>query len=134
MVVVLDCNIWVTLTINRQLDFIATLFEQEIEIASCDALKNEIFDVLSRPKFNKYIDYPDILKVVALHDLVTSYHKPGKILPVTKDPKDDYLFALAVKSKANYLVTGDKLLLDIAQYKNTSVVTLNSFRSIVSIS
>ena len=70
-------------------------------------------DVLGRPRIQKYIGDTEIKKVVELHDLVTTYFRPGKLQPITKDPKDDYLFALAKKSKADYLVTGDKLLLKV---------------------
>jgi len=131
MIVVLDCNIWITLTISSQLDFIADLFDSEIIIASCDTLKSGIVDVLGRPRIQKYIGDTEIEKVVKLHDLVTIYFKPGKLQPITKDPKDDYLFALAVKSKANYLVTGDKLLLGVDRYKNTKLISLREFRNIL---
>ena len=132
MVVVLDCNIWITLTINSELDFIAGLFENETEIASCDTLKGEILDVLNRPRLRKYINPSEIVKVTELHDLVTTYYKPGKLLKVTTDPKDHYLFALSVKSKADFLVTGDKLLLAVGRFKNTGVISLGNFRSIAS--
>jgi len=131
MIVVLDCNIWITLTINSQLDFIADLFDNDIIIASCDTLKSEIVDVLGRPRIQKYIGDTEIEKVVELHDLVTVYFKPGKLHPITKDSKDDYLFALAMKSKANYLVTGDKLLLEVDRYKNTRLLSLREFRNIL---
>jgi putative PIN family toxin of toxin-antitoxin system len=131
MTVILDCNIWITLTINGQFDFIANLFEKDIIIASCDDLKREIENVLNRPKIKRYVSDEQILKMVELHDLVTTFFKPGKILPVTKDPLDDYLFALALKSKTNYLVTGDKLLLNVDMYKNTSIIALSDFRKLV---
>ena len=68
--------------------------------------------------------------MIALHDLSTTFLKPGKLLSVTKDPFDDYLFALALKSKADYLVTGDKLLLDVVTYKNTRLISLSDFRNL----
>jgi putative PIN family toxin of toxin-antitoxin system len=130
MVVVLDCNIWITLTINSQIDFIADLSDNATIIVSCTTLRNEIISVLNRPKLSKFISPADIQKVIELHDLVTTIYAPGKILPVTKDPKDDYLFALVAKSKADYLVTGDKILIDIERYKKTNVITLARFKEI----
>jgi predicted nucleic acid-binding protein len=44
---------------------------------------------------------------------------------------DDHLFALALKSKADYLITGDKLLLDVITYKSTSVISLSGFRALL---
>ena len=128
MTVILDCNIWVTLAINGEFGFIADIFDTEITIVSCDELKREIENVLNRPKLKRYVSGEQSVKMIALHDLSTTFFKPGKLLSVTKDPFDDYLFALALKSKADYLVTGDKLLLDVVTYKNTRVISLSDFR------
>jgi putative PIN family toxin of toxin-antitoxin system len=68
--------------------------------------------------------------VIEFHDLVTTIYNPGKILTITKDPKDDYLFALAAKSKADYLITGDKLLIEVERYKTTKVITLAQFKTL----
>ena len=131
MIVVLDCNIWVTLTINKQIDFVADLSDSGITIASCEALRNEITNVLKRPKLSKFISGSDVEKVIELHDLVTTGYKLGKIFNIVGDIKDNYLFALALKSKADLFVTGDKLLLKVNQYKMTKIVTLAMFKEIV---
>ena len=131
MTVVLDCNIWVSLIINSQIDLIADLSDNGITIATCIMLRNEITDVLQRPKLSKFISEPDIQKVDELHDLVTTSYTPGKILNVVSDPKDNYLFALSLKSKADFLVTGDKLLLEVVEYKKTKVINLAHLKEIV---
>ena len=130
MVVVIDCNIWITLSINSQIDFIADLSDNGITIASCTTLRNEITNVLNRPKLSRYISTAQIRKVVELHDMATKKYSIGKILNVVTDPKDNYLFALSEKSKADFLVTGDKLLLEVKEYKKTKVITLADFRII----
>jgi len=79
MVVVIDCNIWITLSINGQIDFIADLSDNGIIIASCSTLRNEITNVLNRPKLSKYFSSFQISKVVELHDLVTANYPLSKI-------------------------------------------------------
>lgn len=128
MIVVLDCNIWISLTINRQIDFIAELSDNGVVIASCSTLRNEIDNVLNRPKFSKLISKDTIGKVIRLHDLVTTNFRLTKIPDIVSDPNDNYLFALSVKAKANYLVTGDKLVLDIEKYKAVQVISMSVFR------
>lgn len=86
--------------------------------------------MLNRPKLSKFISTIQINKVVELHDVVTTSYQLGKILNVVTDQKDNYLFALSEKSKADYLVTGDKLLLEVKKYKKTKVITLTDFREI----
>jgi putative PIN family toxin of toxin-antitoxin system len=128
MIVVIDCNIWITLSINSQIDFIADLSDKGIVIPTCTTLRNEITNVLNRPKLAKFISSGTITKVVELHDTVTTIYTLGKIEYVVADTKDNYLFNLSEKSKADYLVTGDKLLLEIKNYKKTKVITLAKFR------
>jgi predicted nucleic acid-binding protein len=62
--------------------------------------------------------------------LTTTKFPIGKILNVVTDQKDNYLFALSEKSKADYLITGDKLLLEVKEYKKTKVINLADFRII----
>ena len=131
MIVVLDCNIWISLTINDQLDFIATLSDNGTLIASCTTLRDEILNVLNRPKLTRFISHAYTDKVIGFHDLVTTMYKTGKIVSVTSDLKDDYLFALCKKCKAEYLVTGDKLLLDVAKYKTTEIISLTNFKLLI---
>lgn len=130
MLVILDCNIWITFALNGQLSYLTELSNNGITIASCKELKHEITSVLARPKFNKFISASYIAKIIELHDLVTTNYSLGKIPKVTSDPKDDYLFALSAKSKADYLVTGDKLLLEVGKYKSTKLVALALFKTI----
>jgi len=130
MIVVIDCNIWITLSINGQIDFIADISDSGIIIATCKALRNEISDVLNRPKLAKFISSDIISKVIELHDTVTVTYSLVKIKHVVADLKDNYLFALSEMSKADYLITGDKLLLEVKKYKKTKVITLASFREI----
>ena len=128
MTVVLDCNIWVSLAISSKIDFIADLSDNGIVIATCANLRNEITDVLHRPRLSKFISEPDIQKVIELHDLVATKYVLSTIPNIVADPKDNYLFALALRSKADFLVTGDKLLLKVIEYKKTEVVTLTYFK------
>jgi putative PIN family toxin of toxin-antitoxin system len=130
MTVIFDCNIWITFTLNRQIDVFTNLFDSGVEIASCIHLKSELEDVLRRRKFHKLLTDEYVLKTLELHDLVTKTHKLGKLISITTDPKDDYLFALCSKSRADYLVTGDKLVLNVEKYKHTEIISLNRFKEI----
>ena len=131
MILVLDCNIWITLTLNREIDFLADLSDEGITLATCELLRNEINSVLNRPKFSRYISTSDIDKVIELHALVTKNYTIGKIIKVTADKNDDYLFALCIKAKVDYLVTGDKLLLSVNKYKRTEIITLSQLRGLI---
>jgi uncharacterized protein len=49
------------------------------------------------------------------------------IEPVTGDPEDDLVLASAHLGRAEYLVTGDRRLLDLAQHESVAIVSPRSF-------
>jgi uncharacterized protein len=52
---------------------------------------------------------------------------PRTKVDFTRDPKDAKFLELAVEVDADFLVTGDKDLLDIKKFGNTKIVTLDEF-------
>ena len=46
---------------------------------------------------------------------------------VRRDPKDDFLLSLAKDGKADYLITGDKDLLNLGKFKKTKILTITDF-------
>ena len=49
---------------------------------------------------------------------------------ICRDPKDDYLLALAKDSQADFLITGDRDLLILEQFRETQIVTYQNFLKI----
>ncbi|WDZ99374.1 putative toxin-antitoxin system toxin component, PIN family [Mucilaginibacter sp. SJ] len=131
MIVVLDCNIWISLALNQQLDFISSLQKNKITIATCKNLQEELTNVLLRPKFRKYFSQSYTSQFLQFYKLVTKDFELANIENVVSDPKDDYLFALCQISNADYFVTGDKLLLEIPIHGKTIVATLADFKRII---
>ncbi|MDB5123780.1 MAG: hypothetical protein JWP94_1909 [Mucilaginibacter sp.] len=131
MTIVLDTNIWVSLALNQQLDFIADLHKNGTIIVSCENLVNELIDVLLRPKFHKNFTKSYIENFTHFHQLTTTSLKLTHIEQVVADEKDNYLFALCKISNANYFITGDKLLLAINEYYKTSILSLADFKKLM---
>ena len=52
---------------------------------------------------------------------------------VTGDPEDDLVLATGRLAQANYLVTGDRKLLDLGQYAGMAIVTPREFAQILSL-
>ena len=49
---------------------------------------------------------------------------------VCRDPKDDYLLALAKDGNADYLITGDIDLLTLNEFEKTKIVLLSDFETV----
>lgn len=57
--------------------------------------------------------------------------EPQNVEKVCRDPFDDYILVAAVTGKAKYLVTADKDLLVLKEYKGIKIVTPTAFRKIL---
>jgi len=59
----------------------------------------------------------------------TSYIVPGMISveAVKKDPDDDKFIAVAIEGKADYIVSGDKPLLNIKEYMRIKIISPKDF-------
>ena len=52
---------------------------------------------------------------------------PQEIISITGDPEDDYVLATAVLGKADYLITGDKKLQYLKNYKKVKILSPKEF-------
>ena len=117
MRVVLDANVFVSGAIQKGASFHIVqrwLTGGDFEVIMCPELLAEITDVLTeRPRLRKWIDLrvaKDYIDTIStLVDLVAD---PAPIDPATRDVDDDYLVAMAREHSADYIVTGDKDLLE----------------------
>jgi putative PIN family toxin of toxin-antitoxin system len=130
--VVFDANIWISHFLKNMSGEIQTMLDcEEVRLLRSPLLTTELRDVLSRPKFDKYLtgSRSDYLLV---YELSTT---PFNTIPVFEDcpdPKDNYLFDLAIQAKADYLVTGDKVVLSTPVPSPLKVITLTEFKTMFS--
>jgi len=84
--------------------------------------------VLLREKFRRYISFGDVLGyVVWLHERAETDQIPSEVPRYTNDPDDDYLVALALSSGADFLVSGDRHLLELGDNAPVRVLTTSEF-------
>lgn len=57
--------------------------------------------------------------------------EPKNVEKVCRDPFDDYILAAAVTGRAKYLVTADKDLLVLNEYKGIKIIKPTEFRKIL---
>lgn len=84
-------------------------------------------EVSTRTKFKRYFSAKD------LQDLITNIKTHGEFVLVTstvticRDPKHNFLLSLAKDGKANFLITGDKDLLEIRMFGKIKILTATEF-------
>lgn len=89
--------------------------DNRIEIITSPRLLAELAGVLARPKFRRYVTVEEVHAFVAeVARYGTGLPDPDDPAPVSRDPNDDYLVALARSAAAAALVSGDHDLTEIA--------------------
>lgn len=110
--VVIDPNVFVSAAITPagQLRRILTLSDTgTIAPLVTEHLVEEVDDVLRRPKFRRYLDEAGVEEFLAEVRRLGEWHSDPVDPPqICRDPKDDYLLALAVAASADAVVTGDQ--------------------------
>jgi putative PIN family toxin of toxin-antitoxin system len=115
---VLDPNVLVSAAIStagppRQI--VAAWVDGRFELVTSPTLLDELRGVLARPKFRRWISSELADQFVdGLADDALVLDDPPERPGVSPDPDDDYLIALARAAGADYLVSGDRHLLDLS--------------------
>ncbi len=125
MRIVFDANVFVSAAIaqgpsHRAVQAV-TLSEHHDAIV-CPTLLEEVEDVLSRPRLLKRVGRDHARRYLNdLRIMTTRVPDPIDIGTHTCDPDDDYLITLAREHNADYIVTGDKDLLEWAEQRPPAV-------------
>jgi len=115
---VLDPNVLVSAAISaagppRQI--VTAWVDGRFELIASPALLAELRAVLARPKLRRWISAAVAREFVdGLADDALILDDPPALEGVSPDPDDDYLIALARAAGADYLVSGDRHLLDLS--------------------
>jgi uncharacterized protein len=109
-----------------------TLLEQHIvnkniTIFVTDQLLTELKIVTSREKLKKYFPKNSVKEFFQLLEVIAENIAIEPIHFINRDPKDNFLLDLFDFSKADYLVTGDKDLLEHNPFKTAKIITPSDF-------
>lgn len=88
--------------------------DRRLELAVCPKLLAELGGVLERDKFRRHATIDEARAFVAeVARRARRVPDPTEVVPVSRDPSDDYLFALAQVTECRAVVSGDRDLTDI---------------------
>ena len=96
-----------------------------LTLISSPALLAELGDVIRRPKFQTILSrsHTDPERMLSgLRQLAEIVDPPPLPAPVSRDPDDDAVLALAVASRADLIVSGDADLLILGDYAGISII------------
>lgn len=126
--IIIDTNLWISFLLTSNFSKIDTLVEDTgITLLFSQELIDEFIEVALRPKFKRYFSLDDI------EELLTKVQKKAKFITVIskvdrcRDPKDNFLLALAQDGKATHLITGDQDLLILKKFGRTNILTMGEY-------
>lgn len=88
---------------------------------------NEIQDIFSRKKFEKYISEESRLIFLTSLKQNAVFIEPTEIITDCRDSKDNKFLELAVASDAHFIITGDEDLLILNPYRNIMILKSGDF-------
>jgi uncharacterized protein len=127
--VIVDTNILVSIlkgSVHLAPIYAAFRNEKFILVVNQPLLK-ELAYVLSRPRLK--INSADTRELFRVIKLKAIYDKnlSGVRITVCRDPKDNFILELAAHANTDFIVTGDKDLLELSKYQSCAIVTPRKF-------
>ncbi len=130
--VILDTNVWISFLIGKRLAKIKYLIENgNITIIVTNQLLTELQIVTSREKLKKYFPKKSIKEFIKLLESIAVNVKVSQKHFICRDPKDNFLLDLIDISKADFLITGDKDLLELNPFKTAQILSPSDFEKLI---
>ena len=139
MRVLVDTNLFIAYLLKPAPDhFVALLLDKTgeglITLLAPAALLLEIGETIKRkPHLLNLITAARLERFLQLLQTICEEIPPLEepIPTMTRDPKDDYLLAYALVGKADYLISGDKDLLDLPPLPPLKIANSGQFRMVL---
>lgn len=132
MKVIIDSNVWISFLLGFQKEMMYDVLKSEyIDVYVCPQLLNEIKDVTNRPKIRSRIaddDVEQLFRLIKAYCIKTNIVNRS-LVPI-RDSKDLYLLSLSETINADYIISGDKDLLDVEDSRYR-IVSPSQFKMII---
>lgn len=124
--IVLDTNILVSALVyggNPKKAFLLALSKQ-IQVITSPVLQAEFTDIIAK-KFPLSLKNISLLKKQIRRTFITV--QPSRSIDIVRDDDDNRVLEAAIKGRCDYIVTGDKDLLELKSYQDIKIVTVAEF-------
>ena len=128
MRVVLDTNVVVSAILfgGRPQEILKAALAGDLRLCISEAMVTELQGVLQRPKFGFKAEI--IQSIISELTLLAEWVTPKTHLNLVKDdPADNQVIDCAVEASADYIITGDKHLLQLGKYGKVEIANPDAF-------
>jgi len=127
--IILDTNWYISATVNKKSrrKIYDLITNKNLTVLYSEELLAEYISVIQRDKFKNIVSQQQADRFLILTLSELKRVKIKQTVVKSRDPKDNYLLALALDGKADYLITGDIHLLELKAIGSTMIVILSQF-------
>ncbi len=137
MKIVLDTNVWLSGTFwqGNPYKIIKLAERREVEIIITKQILEEIIHVLNKEvKFKKFIEdrrlaIGDLVRTILSISILTA--TKSKISAIKADTEDNKVLEAAAGGNADFIVSGDRHLLDFKQFNEIKIIKPKEFLDIL---
>ena len=132
--IVADTNVLISSLIRRGKphELILNIDGIGARLISSNALMTELTSILAEERIAKYITKNDAERFLTYIGRRTTLVKVRSRFKVVKDDqKDDLVLNTAYSGRADYIVSGDKHLLPLKEFKGIRIITVNEMFDIL---
>lgn len=97
------------------------------QLLASEATMNELADVLSRPKFDRYLTLEERQQFLVLLGRVVDLVPVLRSIQICRDPRDDKFLEAPVNGSAGLIVTGDADFVVLHPFMGISILTPNAY-------
>ena len=103
---------------------------KKIQLFITNEILAEILDVLNREKFSRLIEdlglrIEELIKTILR--IANLAEAKEKLEIITDDPKDNKILECTVAADADYIITGDRHLLELMEFRGIKIVKARQF-------
>jgi len=134
IVVVFDLNVLVSSLIvqGKPHDLWRRAKKNEFTLELSSEMFSELVNVVSRKKFEKYVTAIDVKLFLADLSRIGKFIRvKSRLRVISEDPDDDIIVRTAYDGKAGYIVSGDRHLLALKEFKGIKILTIDEMLSVL---
>ncbi len=126
--IIIDTNLWISFLITKDFTKLDEIFfQKEVFQFLAKNLVDEFLEVVKRPKFRRFFSSDDIEELLETIEEFADFVNIESQVEICRDSKDNFLLSLSIDGKADFLLNGDKDLLVLTKFGETSIITISEF-------
>ena len=124
---IIDTNLWISFIISNKLNLLdPLLFAGDTRLLFSTELITEIEETIIKPKLKKYFKTNALEEMFYAFEPFIDLVEVESIVTICRDPKDSFVLAHGKDGKADYLLTGDKDLLELKKFGKVKIQTIGT--------